>query len=270
MTAAGKEGLAAILADPREALAALDYDGTLAPITQRPEDATPATGALDVLHGLAARLGSVVLISGRPAGQLLDLSGLTADANAPRITVLGQYGLQRWDSDSGQLATPDPLPGVAGARQELQQLLADPTTPEGVSVEDKTLALVVHTRQTADPIAVMDALAPRLRDIARRAGLEPHPARHAMELRPPGFDKGGALQRIVREQGAAAVLFAGDDIGDIPAFETLAALRGEGIPGVGLVSDSAEVQGVREHADLVLPGPTGMIAFLQDLVRRLS
>jgi trehalose 6-phosphate phosphatase len=269
-TAAGREGLAAIVGDPRTALAALDYDGTLSSITERPEDAAAEPGALDVVHELAARLGSVVLISGRPARQLLDLSGLTADVNAPRITVLAQYGLQRWDSDTGKLSSPDPLTGVDGARRELQQLLAEPATPKGASLEDKTQALVIHTRRTGDPVAAMDALAPRLRDIAGRAGLEPHPARHAMELRPPGFDKGGALRTIVQERRAQAVLFAGDDIGDIPAFETLAALRRQGIPGVGLVSDSAEVEGVREHADLVLAGPPGVIAFLRKLVAQLG
>ena len=270
MTPAGTEGLAAIRADPKRALAALDYDGTLSMIAQRPEDARAEAGALRVIHAMADRLGSVVLISGRPAGQLLQLSGLAADPRRPRITVLGQYGLQRWDSDTGTVSSPDPLPGVAGARVALAALLADPTTAAGVSVEDKTQALVVHTRLTADPGAVLDALFPRLRDIAQRAGLEPHPARHAMELRPPGFDKGGALRAIVAERNAAAVLFAGDDIGDIPAFEALAELRTDGIPAVGLVSDSPEVEGVRELADIVLPGPAAVVAWLQDLVAQLG
>ena len=50
-TAEGRAGLAALIADPTHSLAALDYDGTLSRIAQRPEDATPAAGALEVVNG---------------------------------------------------------------------------------------------------------------------------------------------------------------------------------------------------------------------------
>jgi trehalose 6-phosphate phosphatase len=269
-TPEGRAGLAAIIADPASSLAALDYDGTLSPIVQRPEDATPAPGALEAIGLLAARFGSVVLISGRPAQQLLELSGLHSDAAGPRLTVLAQYGLQRWDGHSGEITSPDELPGVASARIELADLMADPQTPEGVSVEDKGHALVVHTRQTSDPTGVMNSLYPRLEAIAGRSGLEPHPARHALELRPPGFEKGGALRGFVAERGARAVMFIGDDIGDLPAFAVLKELRADGIPAIGVVSDSAEVSGLREHADLLLPGPEGVVAFLHQLADELA
>src|ERR1700745_1065237 len=40
-TAAGQAGLDALLAAPRHALVAADFDGTLAPIVARPQDARP-------------------------------------------------------------------------------------------------------------------------------------------------------------------------------------------------------------------------------------
>lgn len=268
-TPEGRAGLEAILADPAHALAALDYDGTLSHIAQRPEDATPANGALDAIGLLAESFGAVVLISGRPCGQLLELTGLHSNPAGPRLTVLAQYGLQRWDGHSGQITSPPPLPGVEGARRELAHLLAESSTPAGVSVEDKGQALVVHTRLTKDPDGVLAALSQRLTDIAERAGLEPHPARNALELRPPGFEKGGALRGFAKERGAEAVMFIGDDLGDLPAFAALHDLRAEGIPCVGVVSDSPEVTGLREQADLVLPGPDGVVAFLHALAERL-
>jgi trehalose 6-phosphate phosphatase len=269
-TAAGRAGLAAVLADPAHALAALDYDGTLSYIAQRPEDAIPAPGALEAVGQLAERLGAVVLISGRPAGQLLELTGLRDDPAGHRLTVLAQYGLQRWDGHTGHINSPPALPGVDGARGELAELLADPGTPAGVSVEDKGQALVVHTRLTDDPAGTLDALRERLEAIAERAGLEPQPARHALELRPPGFEKGGALRSFAAERGARAILFIGDDIGDLPAFAALGELRDEGIPGLRVVSDSPEVSGLREHADLVLPGPGAVVAFLRQLAEALG
>lgn len=268
-TLEGRAGLAAILADPERSVAALDYDGTLSHIAQRPEDASPVPGALEAVRLLAERVGSVVFISGRPVGQLLDLSGLRSDPAGSRLTVLAQYGLQRWDGHTGLITSPPPLPGVEGARRELAELLADPATPPGVSVEDKGEALVVHTRLTTDPDGVLHALGQRLRSIAERAGLEPHPARNALELRPPGFEKGGALRGFVTERGGRAVLFVGDDLGDLPAFAALADLRADGIPGLGVVSDSPEVSGLREHADLVLSGPDAVVVFLHQLAERL-
>jgi trehalose 6-phosphate phosphatase len=269
-TTAGREGLAAVLSHPREALAALDYDGTLSTIAERPEDAVPAPGALEAVGLLAERVGAVVLISGRPVGQLLELTGLRDHAARRELTVLAQYGLERWDGKTDEISSPPPLPGVEGARQELAALLADPSTPQGVSVEDKGQALVVHTRQTGDPDGNLRALRPRLDPIAERAGLEPHPARNALELRPPGYEKGGALLRFAAERGSRAVMFIGDDLGDLPAFDALEQLRGEGVPGIGVVSDSSEVVGLRERADLLLDGPAAVVTFLRTLAERLA
>jgi trehalose 6-phosphate phosphatase len=269
ITEDGRAGLAAFVADPSHALAALDYDGTLALITRKPDEASPAPGALEALRLLADRVGSVVLITGRPIGQLLELSGLRDDPAGAKLTVLAQYGLQRWDGHSGQISSPEALPGVEGARRELAALLAESTTPEGVAVEDKGQALVLHTRQSAAPAANLEALTPRVSEIAIRAGLEPHPARNALELRPPGYEKGGALRGFVKEKGARAVLFIGDDVGDLPALVALHELRAEGIPAIGVVSDAPEVTGLREHADLLLDGPEGVVDFLRQLVEQL-
>jgi trehalose 6-phosphate phosphatase len=268
-TDAGRQGLAALIADPSHALAALDYDGTLSLITRRPEDATPAPGSLEALRLLADRVGAVVLITGRPIEQLLQLTGLRDDPAGAKITVLAQYGLQRWDGHSDEITSPEALPGVEGARRELAQLLAEPTTPEGVTVEDKGQALVLHTRQSAQPAANLAALTPRATEIAVRAGLEPHPARNALELRPPGYEKGGALRSFTQETGATAVLFIGDDVGDLPALAELHELRKQGIPALGVVSDSPEVTGLREHADLLLDGPEGVVDFLHQLADQL-
>jgi trehalose 6-phosphate phosphatase len=269
-TQAGRAGLAALLSDPQHALAALDYDGTLSAIARRPEDAVPVPGALEAVGKLAGHVGAVVLISGRPVGQLLELTGLRDHPARRELTVLAQYGLERWDGSNDVVSSPPALPGVEGARRELSDLLADPSTPQGVSVEDKGQALVVHTRQTGDPGGNLQTLRPRLDAIAERAGLEPHPARNALELRPPGYEKGGALLAFTRERRSESVMFIGDDLGDLPAFDALEQLRSEGVPSIGVVSDSSEVVGLRERADLLLDGPPAVVTFLENLARQLS
>ena len=56
-TASGESGLAEVIAAPRRAVVAVDFDGTLAPIVEQPADARPAPGAIDALSAVAARVG---------------------------------------------------------------------------------------------------------------------------------------------------------------------------------------------------------------------
>jgi trehalose 6-phosphate phosphatase len=267
-TAAGDAGLAAIVAEPARALVAFDYDGTLAPIVARPEDAKPAPGAIEALARLAAQVGAVAIITGRPVDQLLALSRVDEVPSLGHLVVLGQYGLQRWDAATGTLTSPEPLPGVAAARDALPELLRD--APAGTTVEDKRHALVVHVRGTADPDAAQAALTRPITELAEAQGLEVALGRRVLELRPPGHDKGGALLGYAAERDARAVLFAGDDLGDLAAFDAVDHLRKRAVAGVTVCSDSPEVAALRERADLVVDGPPGVVALVDALVARLG
>jgi trehalose 6-phosphate phosphatase len=184
------------------------------------------------------------------------------------LVILGQYGLERWDARSGRIESPPPLPGVDVVRRALPGLVD--TAPEGTTVEDKGHALVVHVRRTADPDAALDQIRPSLAALAEQNGLELAPGRRVLELRPPGHTKDGALTGLVREREAGSVLFVGDDVGDLPAFDAVARLRESGVPGVAVCSDSAEVEVVRERADIVVDGPDGVTAFLQALAATIG
>jgi trehalose 6-phosphate phosphatase len=258
-TEAGERGLAAVLADPARALVAVDFDGTLAPIVERPEDSRPADGALDALRALVDRIGAVAVVTGRAA---LDVVRLGSLDTVPRLHVLGHYGLEQWAD--GELSSPDPDPGVAAVRRRLPDLLA--TAPDGVHVEDKGHSLVVHTRPAADPAAALDAITPRLADLARETGLETVPGRYVVELRPPGIDKGLAVRRIAGERDARAVVYLGDDLGDLTAFAAVEALRADGVPGVTVASvdpDATDTpRELAERADLVLAGPDAVVSWL--------
>jgi trehalose 6-phosphate phosphatase len=263
MSAAGQAGWDAIVADPGRALVALDYDGVLAPIVAVPTEAVPAPGALDALQRLAARVGTLAVVTGRPAAVAVELGGLAA---VPGIIVEGQYGAERWAA--GELTTPADPPGVAAARAALPAALAAAGADPAVWVEDKRLALVVHTRQTADPDAELARLAPAVAAVAAAHGLEPHPGKLVVELRPPGFDKGAVLRRLAG--GRSAVLFAGDDVGDLPGFEAVRELRAAGIPGLTVASASPEAAAVAAAADLAVDGPAGIVTLLTGLADALG
>jgi trehalose 6-phosphate phosphatase len=256
-TAQGRAGLAALRAEPAAALVALDYDGTLAPVVARPAEAVPAAGAVAVLARLAPLVGRLALVTGRPADVVAELGGLAA---VPGLQVLGQYGAQRWSG--GALDSPAALPGVATARTALPGLVRG----EGAEVEDKGLALVVHTRNAPDPAGALERLRDPVGALAAASGLELHPGRFVLELRPPGFDKGGALRSLC-SPAPSAVLFAGDDHGDLSAFDAVDELRGRGVPGllVCSASDEGPVE-LRRRADLVVDGPSGVVAVLNELL----
>lgn len=239
------------------AVVALDYDGTLAPIVDRPSDAVPAPGAVELLTALAPRVRALALVTGRPADVVVELAGLTA---VPGLVVLGQYGAQRWSG--AEVTTPAELPGVARARAALPALLA----AEGADLEDKGIALVVHTRRAPDPVGALGRLAPHVAAIAADSGLEVHPGRLVLELRPPGYDKGGALLSLC-DPLPSAVLVAGDDVGDLPAFDVVDGLRAQGVPGVTVCSGSDEgPPRLRARADVVVDGPAGVVQLLRTLL----
>jgi trehalose 6-phosphate phosphatase len=254
-TEAGRTGLAALRADPAHALIALDYDGTLAPIVADPTAAVPAPGAVEQLARLGGRVGGIAVITGRPAEVAVSLGGLQ---HVPGLLVLGQYGVERWRD--GELSSPTPAPGIAAARTELGPVVQ----AAGASLEDKELSLVVHTRTA--PLGALEQLAEPVATIARRTGLELHLGRMVLELRPPGFDKYGALLSAA-DPRPSAVLFAGDDIGDGAAYDAVDELRAVGVPGLTVFSDSSEGPAdLRDRADVVVDGPQGVVALLSELL----
>jgi trehalose 6-phosphate phosphatase len=263
-TAAGAEGLGAIRSSPGEAVIALDFDGTLAPIVDDPAAARAHPQAASALSRLSRRVGSIVILTGRPAALAVELGGF---AGIDGLTVLGQYGLERWES--GTLTTPEPPPGVAEVREKLPRVLTAAGAPPGTHIEDKGHALAVHTRRTAEPEVALERLRSIMGALAERTGLVVEPGRLVLELRPPGMDKGTALRDLIAGRSAvSAVLYAGDDLGDLAAFDAVDAFRAAGIPGVKVYSGSAEVTEVAEvaeQADLIVDGPDGVVGLLADL-----
>ncbi len=264
-TAAGEAGLAAVLADPGNALIATDFDGTLAPIVPDPAHASAVPGIAATLARLAVAVGTVAIVTGRPAAEAVALGGF---ADVPGLIVLGHYGAERWQA--GVLASRPAPDGVAAVRAALPGLLAAAGAPAGTRVEDKGTALAVHTRQATDPEAALLLLRQPLATLAAANGLTVEPGRLVLELRPHGTDKGVALRTLIAERRSRAVLFCGDDLGDLAAFAVIRALRADGIPGCAIASGSQEAARVAEAADLVVDGPSGVAALLAALLAALG
>lgn len=222
-----------------------------------PAAARPHDDAVSVLAVLAARWGTVAVVSGRPAAFLAEhLTG------AGRTQYLGLYGLERVTGAARTVAT-DPAAeqwrdAVASAAVEAQAVV-----PAGVVVERKGLTVTLHYRAVPERSGDVERLAG---DLARARRLVAHPGKMSVELRPPvKVDKGTVLSDLAG--GLTAVAFAGDDVGDLPAFAALERLRAAGVTTLSVASGGPETPPeVIDAADVAVEGPDGILAVL----RRLS
>lgn len=272
-TSAGRDGMAALLRQPSRALVTLDFDGTLADIVADPEQARARPDAVAAMARLAPRVGSLAVLTGRPAEVAVRFGGFADVAGLENLVVLGHYGAERYDAGTGTVTAPPPDPGVVAATAELPDVLADAGAAGQVWLEDKERSVAVHTRQAPDPRGTFELLRGPLRELARRHALTLEPGRLVLELRPAGMDKGIALSDYAREVGAAAVLYAGDDLGDLAAFAAVDALRTSGVPGVRVCSVAVPGEAATElvaHADLTVDGPAGVAGLLAALADALG
>lgn len=247
----------------------LDFDGVLSPIVEDPAQAHIHPEAADVLVELAGHFRGVAVVTGRPARQVVVLGDLdevgARIANAGRdFQVLGQYGNERWSASTRQVVTPRPPRGLATLVAELPDVLRREGLGEAF-LEQKSLSVAVHTRRLPDPAGAMEKLTAVLDKAATKHGLVLEPGRMVVEVRAPGMNKGNAVRTLKKELHADAMMFAGDDLGDVEAFEAIRALRRGGMSGLLVCSGSDEQPALVELADIVVPGPDGVMGLLRQL-----
>lgn len=241
------------LVDTPILLVALDFDGTLAPLVDRPEDARPLPASADLLAQLA-RLESTVtaLISGR------DLASLRAVANPPEQTLLvGSHGTERWAPESF---------GIDASHIDLNVeqgiALAHATTlferiveaHPGCTIEYKPASVVLHVRQASAEIgtAAIRIARDKLDDIE---GIWALHGKAVLEATVLSGTKGEGLDWLREVSDASTVLFAGDDVTDEDAFSVLR----KGDIGVKIGSGNTKAQ-------FRLNGPGELSALLETVL----
>ena len=182
-------------------LCAFDFDGTLAPIVDRPEQAGMRARTRTLLGGLAP-LYPCIVVSGRARSDVLGkLRGIKLAG------VIGNHGAE--------------MEGAGGksrrrARQWKEALEADLPALPGVWVEDKGLSLTVHYRQSEHKAKVrrrIVAMARDLKDVRVFGGKQV--VNLVMDNAP---HKGDALAAERDRLGCSGVLYVGDDDNDEDAF----------------------------------------------------
>jgi trehalose 6-phosphate phosphatase len=259
----------ALAANLSRTVVGLDFDGVLSPIVDDPAQAHIHPDAADVLLQLGRRALAVAVITGRPARQALALGGLDDIGSemamlGSELYLFGQYGNERWSSTNRRIVSPRPPHGLSTFLRELPRLLRT-ADAVGAHVEEKGLAVAVHTRQLDDAADAQKRLVPVLSEAAGRHGLVVEPGRAVVEVRSPGMHKGKVVETLVEDLDARGFLFAGDDLGDLEAFHAVADLRKAGLDTLLVCSASDEQSVLVPLADVVVPGPDGVLGFLRRL-----
>jgi trehalose 6-phosphate synthase/phosphatase len=235
----------------------LDYDGTIVPIADHPDDARLAPGMRHALRACAQRPDmAVAIVSGRALG---DLQAIVAE---PNLSYAGNHGFEIAAPDLPPFRHPD-LPHFTDKLAALANQL-ETLASEGAWVERKGATLTVHLRN-AD-LQQRPALAARVRASISAAGFQPRDGLLAVEARPPiGWDKGRAVLHIMRQRYGPAwseqvrVIYLGDDHTDEDAFRVLA--------GLGITFRVGSLDSLT-LADRALPNVDAVQALLEWLAAR--
>ena len=229
---------------PGEVILVTDFDGTLAEVVQDPAAARARPEALEALEQLVRLLADVIVLSSRTPAQLETLVPVSG------VRLIGDSGLA--------------IPRKA-QKEALDQFNADVSRLleriPGAWLEVKPASTAVHFRNTDLSGEQMISLLQPLLDGAR---LEAALGRKVIEVHAPKAGKGSALAALLPGEDPGGVVCFGDDENDRSMFEYISSLD---IPHmcIGVWSPEAPPN-LFERCDLVVPGPAGATAVLQEIV----
>lgn len=205
-TPAGEAALSETLL--RRPLIAFDFDGTLAPIVARPDDARISEGLSERLRSLAAKL-PVAIVTGRAVADVRGRLGFD-----PRY-VVGSHGAE--DGLNGDAAAAAAYSKALDPLRDLLRAHRADLDAAGIGVEDKWLSIALHYRLAREAGAARGLI----QEILEQPGLaiKVFSGKMVVNVMAPGApDKAHAVQALVERSGADCALFAGDDINDEPVF----------------------------------------------------
>ncbi len=232
----------------RSVVLALDYDGTLVPIFQKPEDSSPDSELVNLLRELAQE-GTVAILTGR------DRKDMERWLPDPAIVIVASHGAEWRHSGLWKpLLIPHRNQGpLKILTKKLEEVFGE--TP-GVIIEDKGATVAFHFR-LVDPPGHTDLLN-RFEGLVSRwmednAGFEVLEGKSVKEVRPHGLDKGTALRRVLEELGVddVPVMAMGDDRTDEDMFRSLKDGDLSVLVGAGKTSAAVRLRDVWEARDVL-------------------
>jgi len=235
-------------------------DGTIAPVVEDPDGSPPTPRCRELLHALSQVTPLVAVLSARPSPDLHALVDL------PELLYAGNRGLEMWNGGRMDFA-----PEVEASRPALEAAMSAlySMIDTRVQIEDGGSVLMVHC-DTLDDADQIDALRASVKTVAEENGLRYFEASRMLEIRPSMvLDKGRSLERLVQAHNLEAVVYIGNDMGDLEAFKTVQQMRSSGRcygVGVAVLNDWTPTQ-AEERADVMVQGTAGVEELLDWLYR---
>ena len=250
----------------------LDFDGTLASITDNPSDTFIPPETRESVEHLST-VCPVAVVSGRDLDDVRHLVGVEG------IHYAGSHGFDVVEADGQRHRKASEFkPDLGRAADELDRALED---IPGAFLERKAFALAVHYRMLEDPARESDVERAVDRAVADEPRLRKTGGKKIFEVRPDvEWDKGRAVAMLAGlieaeeldrrevdvEDGRpprVVPLYIGDDLTDEDAFEAIAD------HGVGVVV-RGEDDDRRTAASYVLEDPRLVREFLERLAGELE
>ena len=193
-------------------LVATDYDGTLSPIVDNPDDAKPVRESIIALRALATLSGThCAVISGRSLSDLANLSSLDG-----QIMLVGSHGSE-FDQDFVRTLTDEQVLLRQRILDEMHRIAAE---DKRFHIETKPASIAFHYRNVADEKAEK-AVNELLAGAATWDDVRVKSGKKVIELAVVHTSKGDCIDALRHRVGATAVVYFGDDITDEDAFVRL-------------------------------------------------
>ena len=192
----------------------LDYDGTLVPLVEKPENAKPDSELIVILKNLVQESkNEVVIISGRDKNTLEKWFG------SLNLGLIAEHGV--WIKDK-KWEMIEPLKNDWKEQiKPILELYVDRTP--GSFIEEKEFSLVWHYRKSDPELAEIRAreLKDALLHLTANLKLEVLEGSKVIEIKDAGINKGRAALRWIQKEKWDFILAIGDDRTDEDVFAVL-------------------------------------------------
>lgn len=234
------------LAHVRRLLVALDFDGTLAPEVDSPEQARALPAAREAVLALLGMPNTrVALVSGRALRSLIEVADLP-----DTVLLVGSHGIEI------RLDDPHDRVGLDTAEIEqvevLHEVLGDVADEfDQVWLETKPAGFALHTRLATEENSRLAHLVALSEAQAEIENLTVRKGKNVLEFAVRSTTKGEAVEHLRRYTAADAVFYAGDDVTDEDAFAALLPHDVGVKSGAGETEAAFRVGGPDEVADVL-------------------
>lgn len=259
-----QDALSPLAKAPQTTAIFLDLDGTLAPISPRPDSVAIPAPISKLIRQLEHSFLAVTVVSGRSATEAKRIVG------SSELAYIGNHGFETMIPGHAVVVSEEAQPFLPRIRELSDYCRSlEETAETGVWVEDKMATMSLHYRRASDPEAarrfILEKIMPRVKELE----LGHSEGRMVIEIKPPvNINKGVSVGRLLDRLGARQAFYMGDDTTDVDALKELRRRKRRQdtvMIGVGVISDEMPSD-LAKYSDLLVDRSGGVEMVLQILL----